>query len=333
MEAPNVSVIIPTYNRLNYLRQALDSVAAQTFAGFEVIVVDDGSTEDIAGGVAGHATRPRVIRQPAEGPAAARNAGLEAARAGVVAFLDSDDLWERTKLERSLQRLHAGPATNIVYGPMSPIDENGRPVPGRTKPCHGGHITEQLFRSSFVHVPTVVCRRDLLLRAGGFDRRLPVCEDYDLWLRLSVDETFALIEEPLAFRRLHPHRLSKEKMSRNLAVKAEVLRRFYENGPANGTLRPEVARPRLARVCFAAARAAFHNGEFDEALRLCRLSHTYGGGRPRLAAWMAGARLLAWLRSVFGADAPAPGAFPPPAARGGTMPTAWVKGDAAGRAG
>ncbi len=276
MRAPAVSIIIPTYNRIRLLREALDSVHHQTFNDYEVIVVDDGSTEPIVEAVRDHPARPKLIRQQRRGPAAARNRGIKEALADTVAFLDSDDLWHPEKLAKFMDALCKEPGTRLYYGPMSPIDVNGRPVRGRTKPCHGGRITEQLFCSSFVHVPTVVCRKEPLERAGGFDESLAVCEDYDLWLRLSLREPFGLLPEPLAWRRLHGERLSKQCMSRNLAIKARVLRRFYESARPDGLLRPSVAHARLARVFFVAARGALAAKEYGNALEFCRISRSFG---------------------------------------------------------
>lgn len=319
MSRPLVSIIIPTYNRLRFLGEALDSVAAQTFRDYEVIVVDDGSTEPVAEGAAHHAMKPRVIRQSRQGPAAARNRGIAEATADTVAFLDSDDLWQPTKLERFLQALESDRSVRIFYGPMQPILADGTPVAGRTKPCHAGWITQTLFCSSFVHVPAVVCRRELLTRAGGFDRSLPVCEDYDLWLRVSLREAFGMLEEPLALRRLHPDRLSKSSMSRNLAVKAHVLQRFYESADAQRRLDPEVAAARLARVFHVAGRAAFRAGDFRLAAEYCRESRRYGGSSLRITAtfWTASVlhriggngRNHDWLSAL---DDRATTSFPPP---------------------
>ncbi len=289
---PAVSVIIPTFNRLALLREALDSVAAQSFRDFEVIVVDDGSTEAIAEGVASHSTSPRVIRQPNAGPAAARNRGIAAANADVVAFLDSDDLWLPKKLATCLERMQHEPGVPIWYGPMQPIEREGRRVPGRTKPCSGGWITEALFHSSFVHVPTVVCRKSLLTDVGCFDETLPVCEDYDLWLRLSVKTPFGLIDEPLALRRLHGDRLSKGQMSRNLDVKARMLSRFFESGVAAEKLHRRRAEARLAKVYFAAGRAALRSGEISPALEHLRSCRRYGGVGIELWPWMAAASAM-----------------------------------------
>jgi glycosyltransferase involved in cell wall biosynthesis len=292
MPTPAVSIIIPTHNRSRLLCEALDSVAFQTFKDYEVIVVDDGSTEPIDAALAHHATRPRVIRQQNLGPAAARNRGIDAATANLVAFLDSDDLWLPAKLETFLGYFAANPNLRIAYGPMSPIDADRGPVPGRTKPCHAGWITQRLFCSSFVHVPAVVAYRDVLVWAGGFNEQLPVCEDYDLWLRISVDQPFGLIEQPLALRRLHCGRLSKSRMSRNLAVKAQMLRGFYESGRAAGKLDRAVATARLAKVYLSAGRATFANGEYHVAVEHLRESRRWGGSLARLVPWLGLAGLM-----------------------------------------
>lgn len=295
MSKPVVSIIIPTHNRADLLREALDSVHAQTFRDFETIVIDDGSTEDIQSAVADHPARPRVVRQAHLGPAAARNCGIQEAAADFVAFLDSDDLWLPKKLEVFLEAAQAKPDIKLFYGPMSPIDLQGKPVPGRTKRCHDGWITQKLFCSSFVHVPTILCRKDAILSVGGFDAALPVCEDYDLWLRLSVRERFGLIEEPLAQRRLHDNRLSKALMGRNLAVKAEVLQRFFDSGVANGQLDHGIAKARLARVLFVAGRAAFKDRRYQQAVEFCRKSRSHGGSPLRTVPLMAGAGMMGLL--------------------------------------
>lgn len=298
MDCPRVSVIIPTYNRLGFLREALDSVHAQTFRDYEVIIIDDGSTEDVAAGVADHPVKSRIVRQDRSGPGAARNRGIDEAAADTIAFLDSDDLWAPTKLARFLQVLDETPEIRIVYGPMLPIDAERHDVPGRTKPCHDGRITTPLFLSSFVHVPTVVCKKSTLVDIGGFDPSLPVCEDYDLWLRLSVSEPFALVEEPLAYRRLHGDRLSKSSMARNLSVKADVLRRFRESDDGRRLLPKDIADERLARVYFVAGREAMRAGRYDQAVRFCRESRRFGGSAFRTLPIKLGAGVMRTLRGA-----------------------------------
>lgn len=296
MNYPTVSVIIPTYNRLRFLREALDSVCAQTVPPQEVIVVDDGSQEDIASGISDHPARTRIIRQDRQGPGAARNRGLSEATCEYIAFLDSDDVWLPSKLEVYLSRIAASKSNAVYYGPMSPIDAEGRPMQGRTKACHSGRITQELFDSSFVHVPTIVCSRELLNAAGGFNAALPVCEDYDLWLRMSTQLPFELIQQPLALRRLHDARLSKARMDRNLLVKSRVLREFYESPKNRGMLDDSRARARLAKVFHAASRAAMRVGRYQQALNLIRQSREYGNTRLRTAPILVGATAMSFLR-------------------------------------
>jgi glycosyltransferase involved in cell wall biosynthesis len=308
MSPTDVSVVIPVHNRLAFLRQALDSVAEQTAPAREVIVVDDGSTEDIAGGIGDHRCRPRVVRQLRRGPAAARNRGIEAAGGEWIAFLDSDDLWMPQKLERFLEEVGKRPDINIFYGPMLPIDADGRPMSGRSKPRHDGWITELLFESCFVDVPTVLCRRTLLDRCGGFDAGLAVCEDYDLWLRISLAEPFGLVPEPLARRRLHADRLSKQDMSRNLRVKAEVLERFLARPDVNGKIPSRVAASRLARVCFVAGRSAYAQGQYHEAMECCRKSRRFGPAPFRTWLLSTAAATRSWLSGNGNGNGEAEGA-------------------------
>ncbi len=276
MSKPTISVVIPVFNRLHLLREALDSVAAQTMTDLEVVVVDDGSTDPSVGAIADHPVRPRLVRQSRQGPAAARNNGVAQSSADIVAFLDSDDLWSPTKLEVFLGAMQASPRVSVFYGPMLPVDGRGHPVAGRTKPRYEGRITDQLFQSCFVDVPTVVCRREVFRAVGGFDESLPVCEDYDLWLRLSLTEPFGYIDESLAKRRLHEDRLSKVDMARNLAVRAFVLDRFYHAHRDQHRFDESSAASRLSRVHFMAARAAFRQGEYEKTIEFCRKSRAYG---------------------------------------------------------
>ena len=290
-----VSVVIPAYNRPAYLREALDSVAGQTCRDLETIVVDDGSSENLEPVVVGHAVKPRFIRQDHRGAAAARNRGIAEARGEWIAFLDSDDLWLPAKLERYFESIRASPDAPIWYGPMDAIDEHRRPVAGRTKACHAGRITPALFESTFVHVPTVVCRRTVLLEHGGFDESLRVCEDHDLWLRISVRHPFGLVEPPLALRRLHAQRLSKSSMPDNMQIKFAVLERFFRSHP--GELDERTARARLASVAFSTARELTRAGRHADACAYFSKSRGYGGSLLRAAPRWAYALTMRALRS------------------------------------
>ena len=211
--SPDVSVVIPTYNRRVMVREAIDSVLAQTAAGFELIVVDDGSSdgtaEDLAQLGAEHAKTVRTEHTASRGPAAARNRGVAIASAPLVAFLDSDDLWAPEKLARHLEFMRENPGCAI-----SQTDEiwirNGRRVnPGMRHRKRGGDFFIESLRTCLVSPSAVLMRKELFDSIGGFDEDLSAAEDYDLWLRIQVEHETGLLDEALVTRRGgHPDQLS-----------------------------------------------------------------------------------------------------------------------------
>ena len=210
---PEVSVIIPTYNRRAMVREAIESVLAQTVTFFELIVVDDGSSdgtgEDFARLGAEHAKTIRIERTANRGPAAARNRGVAMARAPLVAFLDSDDLWAPDKLARHLEFMRENPGCAI-----SQTDEiwirNGRRVnPGMRHRKRAGDYFVESLRTCLVSPSAVLMTKELFDSVGGFDEDMRAGEDYDLWLRIQVEHEIGLLDEPLVTRRGgHPDQLS-----------------------------------------------------------------------------------------------------------------------------
>ncbi|MGC2493384.1 glycosyltransferase family 2 protein [Candidatus Binatus sp.] len=196
-----VSVIIPTYNRRAMLLEAIHSVLAQNTGAFELIVIDDGSTD----GTQNHLTRFgktfRFERIEHCGPAAGRNRGVELARAPLIAFLDSDDLWAPTKLERQLAFMRENPGCAI-----SQTDEvwirNGRRVnPGVRHRKRAGNIFIDSLRTCLISMSCTMMRTVLFRSLGGFDEVMLAAEDYDLWLRILIDHEAGLLDEPLVTRR------------------------------------------------------------------------------------------------------------------------------------
>jgi glycosyltransferase involved in cell wall biosynthesis len=198
---PEVSVIIPTYNRRAMVLEAIDSALAQSVTAFELIVVDDGSTD----GTGEHLIRVhkpiRIERIEHSGPAAARNRGVALAGAPLIAFLDSDDLWAPTKLDRQLAFMRANPDCVI-----SQTDEiwirNGRRVnPGVRHRKRAGDIFIDSLRTCLISMSATMMRTDLFRSPGGFDEIMFAAEDYDLWLRILIDHDAGLLDEPLVTRR------------------------------------------------------------------------------------------------------------------------------------
>lgn len=214
---PRVSVIIPTYNRPDFLREALASVLAQTYQESEIIVVDDGSSpaaRDATRQVIEEYARTRPIRsifQPNQGVSAARNRGVTVSQGRLLAFLDSDDVWQPEKLARQVALFDAQPAAQICQTEETWIRHGVRVNPHNKHRKPHGDIFVRSLALCLVSPSAVMLRRELFERMGGFDTQLPVCEDYDLWLRISVQEPIHLIHTPFVLKRGgHADQLSRQ---------------------------------------------------------------------------------------------------------------------------
>ena len=196
-----VSVIIPTFNRWPMVGEAVESVLAQAAAGHELIVVDDGSTDETRRRLRDYGPRLTVLTQRRRGVAAARNAGVRHAVGRYLAFLDSDDLWRPGKLERQLDFMESNPRAKICQTDEIWIRNGVRVNPRHKHRKPSGDIFRASLELCLVSPSAVMMRRELFERVGGFDESLPVCEDYDLWLRISKDTEIPLIPEALVTRR------------------------------------------------------------------------------------------------------------------------------------
>jgi glycosyltransferase involved in cell wall biosynthesis len=212
---PAVSVILPTYNRGQFLRDAVESVLRQTFTDWELIVVDDGSTDDTCAFVLGlQDARVQLVPIAHSGsPAWARNAGLARARGEWIAFLDSDDLWMASKLECQLAELRAHPNCQWSCTGFGFVDENGAPTHQRAGDpyrAQSGQILEPLLAfTAIASTSTLMVRRSLLDDVGGFDEALLSREDYDLMLRLACQWQIWALSEPLTLIREHASRTTR----------------------------------------------------------------------------------------------------------------------------
>jgi glycosyltransferase involved in cell wall biosynthesis len=205
---PRVSVVIPTYNRAAFLAEAIRSVLVQTCTDLELIVVDDGSTDHTAAMVRGiNDPRLHFMSLPHSGlPARGRNAGVERARGRYVAFLDSDDLWDSSKLDDQLAALSERPDCRWCHTGGRCIDEAGAPHPQwpKARLASDGWILEALFRRhEGINTSSVLVDRALLLDVGGFDETFVRGEDYDLWVRLALRSPIACVRDARVGRRIH----------------------------------------------------------------------------------------------------------------------------------
>jgi glycosyltransferase involved in cell wall biosynthesis len=212
VSAPLVSVILPTWNRLPLLRRAIDSVLAQTFGDWELIVVDDGSTDatrDYLEAIDDARVRPIWLAHQGN-LTSARSAGLQHARGEWVAFIDSDDLWLPDKLALQLQRLAANPACGWNYTGYLLVDADGKPLRERSgllrRPV-SGNIYELLLRFRIAaSIVTVLAQRALIEEIGGFDGMIPIRSDFDLMLRLASRSQACALPEKLVLVREHSGR-------------------------------------------------------------------------------------------------------------------------------
>ncbi len=192
----NISVIIPTYNRYEFLKRALKSVYAQNFQAKEVIVIDDGSTDETPQ-IQKDFPSIKYIYQKNSGVSSARNLGIKNATHQWIAFLDSDDIWDEKKLELQADFHKNNPNTLMSYTDEKWI-RNGKEVKIPKKfTKYGGYIFEECLSHCIIAPSATLIHRNLLNKIGIFDESLEVCEDYDLWLRIALDNEVGLIDEKL----------------------------------------------------------------------------------------------------------------------------------------
>jgi glycosyltransferase involved in cell wall biosynthesis len=208
---PKVSVIIPTYNRLPMLKEAVDSVLVQEFEDMELIVVDDGSTDKTVEEMKRRGGRVRLIQHSRnKGVSAARNKGILHARGKYIAFLDSDDLWAKGKLGIQVSFLDDNPHYPICYTDEIWVRRGKRVNPMLKHSKYSGWIFEKCLPLCIISPSSVMMKRTLFSRVGLFDEALPVCEDYDFWLRVSARFPIFFIDRKLIVKRGgHPDQLSQ----------------------------------------------------------------------------------------------------------------------------
>jgi len=198
---PETSVIIPTFNRLAFLKDAIDSVLQQTYRDFELIVVDDGSTDGTQAYLHSLGNVLQIIYQEKKGPGAARNCGIERSSGEYITFLDSDDLWQKNKLAVQVEVMKATDAM-VSYTDEIWIRRGVRVNPKNKHRKYSGWIFEHCLPLCIVSPSSVLMKRDFFdVVVGMFDESFPVCEDYDLWLRASLIVPFLFIDKKLIVKR------------------------------------------------------------------------------------------------------------------------------------
>ncbi len=198
---PLVSVVVPTFNRAGQIGAAVDSVLAQTYPHWELIVVDDGSQDETPLILSAYGERIRTIRQENRGVSAARNRGILAAGGEFITLLDSDDYWLPDKLATQVAYFRQHPALMLCQTEEVWVRNGRRVNPKARHRKFAGMIFEKTLPLCLISPSAVMLRRSLLDEVGLFDEMLPACEDYDLWLRITWKYPVGLIETPLIVKR------------------------------------------------------------------------------------------------------------------------------------
>jgi len=236
MAKPTVSVIIPTYQRPHWVKEAIESVLAQNYKDYEIIVVNDGSTDNTAEVLNQFQDTIKIITHKRnKGQAAARNTAIASSQGRYIAFIDDDDIWLPSKLEKTITLLEANQKIGLIYSDMFFFNEKEVfPEPqSKKQPLHLACVRWMLFLfGNIVPMPcTVVVRRESLDQVGLFDETVNFCDDYDLWLRISEKWLLYYLDEPLAMYRLSETNASKDKerITRMvLAVKEKAIHRHSD---------------------------------------------------------------------------------------------------------
>jgi len=228
---PTVSVVMPVYNGGPFLRQSLDSILAQTYPDFEVIVVDDGSTDETPQILASYGSRIRTYHKPNGGGASAINYGIGQGHGEWIAWLSADDLWEPTNLERQVATIMENPFIGLLYTDFATIDAGGKvlsrvhlPPP----PTRRARVVA-LMRRCFINGCASLIHRDVFAHVGLFDEADRLTYDYDMWLRIIPNFEIRYLPEVLAYYRVHPGQLSRREEILNRArrrVRSRAIRRL-----------------------------------------------------------------------------------------------------------
>ena len=223
---PRVSIVMAAKNYARFLQQAVESVLAQTMPDWELVVVDDGSTDATPAAAKPflNDSRIRYVRSDKLGQPRAKNLGIGLTHGPLVAFLDADDAWLPTKLEQQLA-LFKRPEVGVVFCRRMLMDESGSLLPAKPSlppPC--GHVLPRMFTQNFVCFSSCVVRREVFSHVGRFDPQWDLAIDYDLWLRVAKHHEFAFVDEELVLYRTGHGNLSK-KLSDRVATAMSIMDR------------------------------------------------------------------------------------------------------------
>ncbi len=274
MEKNFISIVIPTYNRASFLKEAIDSVLSQTYRNFELIVVDDNSTDDTPKLLSSYGEKIKVIKKANKGPSAARNRGIKAAKGGWIAFLDSDDVWKPGKLEKQVQFIKDNPEIKICQTEEIWIRNGKRVNPRKKHEMHSGWIYEQCLPLCIVSPSSVMIHRGVFEKVGLFDETMLACEDYDLWLRIAPHYPICLVREKLIVKQGgHADQQSHVISSLDL-LRIKAMVKSLESGGLNES-QYEAALLELNKKCRVYGNGCIKRGKKEEGEKYLKLPGSF----------------------------------------------------------
>jgi glycosyltransferase involved in cell wall biosynthesis len=269
-----VNVIIPTYNRAELLREAIESVLAQAYQDSELLVVDDGSTDRTRELVAVYGKRVTYIFQENRGVSSARNLGIRASTGELIAFLDSDDLWLPEKLEQQVTIMDQHPELQLCHTEEIWIRRGLRVNPKKKHKKYSGYIFQYCLPLCVISPSSVLIRRTLFDKVGYFDEHLPACEDYDLWLRITKEYPVHFIEKPLLIKRGgYPDQLSQKYWGID-RFRIQALEKLLQAGDLSHEQRTQTLQE-LWRKCQIVAKGCLKRQKFEEWERYNQIPQKY----------------------------------------------------------
>lgn len=288
--AAKVSIVIPAYNTMAYLPQALTSALEQTFTDFDVLIVNDGSTDSIEAW-ASQFTDPRVrlLTQANQGLPGARNTGIAHTKGEYIAFLDGDDIWELDKLAKQVAFLDSRPRVGLVHTSVSFVDERGNAV-SRPVAAHGdGNLYKEFLTFNEFYMvrcgSTPLVRRECFEKVGLFNPALKFSEDWEMWTRVAAHYHIAAIEEKLVLYRQHSSNLT-----RNYHIMmphfSKIIERAFDAAPAKYQ---HLKGRAYGRTYLSTAWRAFYAKSYAEASTLCKQAFSH---YPKLRLTKTGVRLV-----------------------------------------
>ena len=257
------------------MTEAVDSVLGQSYTDYELLVIDDGSTDDTANRLAAYGDRVYLYRQENQGASSSRNIGIRHARGQYIAFLDSDDLWLKDKLQTQMDLVARDSQVKICYTEEIWIRRGIRVNPKRKHRKYSGWILEKMLPLCIVSPSSVLIAREVFEQVGLFDVSLPVCEDYDLWLRIGLHYPIVLIDRPLIVKRGgHDDQLSRNFWGLD-QYRVPALQKLLAHDHLDDQIRA-AAIACLQKKCQILATGCLKRGKSAEAREFMVISSRYG---------------------------------------------------------